>query len=290
MNTDIPERIETWSLSDGPAFPVTCYGDAATAKFSTVAIHGLSGNRSDMVPVSRAAAGVGGFVAAVAIPGQADDPEVVRRGDIRDWQIVADHAVACSDQIRKMAMGAPHFLIGESMGAAVAFHAMRRLEDRGNKPAGLIMMVPVPRTKVNPAIRMFARAMSWLAPGLKFRVGQMKHDINALPLTHSEQRQREIDAAENRVRGFSLAFYRELLAMMEAFEAEAPQLTTPVLMQAAGKDLFLTLEASAAFFETIGSRDKTLCTYPDACHLLQFEPGLNHAMSDVTDWLNARLG
>jgi len=81
----------------------------------------------------------------------------------------------------------------------------------------------------------------------------------------------------------------EMVRADERLEKSFPQMTLPVLILHGTRDKATAPKGSQAFFDTVGSKDKTLKLYDGAYHDLLNDTDRQRVMGDITGWLDARL-
>jgi alpha-beta hydrolase superfamily lysophospholipase len=81
----------------------------------------------------------------------------------------------------------------------------------------------------------------------------------------------------------------ELLQAQQQIVARAPQITLPVLMVHGGDDRLAPLPGARAFFEALGSTDKTLKVYDSFYHEVCNEPGRKAVLNDIAAWIADHL-
>jgi alpha-beta hydrolase superfamily lysophospholipase len=69
----------------------------------------------------------------------------------------------------------------------------------------------------------------------------------------------------------------------------AGEIQMPVLMLLGGQDTVTDPAAARAFFERIGTEDKTLAIYPKMMHEPLNEIGRQQVLDDVLRWIEPRL-
>ncbi len=72
--------------------------------------------------------------------------------------------------------------------------------------------------------------------------------------------------------------------------ARAAEIQVPILMILGGADPVVDPAASRAFFDRLGSPDKTLLLYPHMLHEPLNELRRDDVIADVAAWLAARIG
>jgi acylglycerol lipase len=75
----------------------------------------------------------------------------------------------------------------------------------------------------------------------------------------------------------------------ERLKEEFPLITLPVLIMHGTADKATVCHGSEFFYETVGSKDKTLKLYKEHAHDLLNDLGKEEVMADITGWINKRL-
>jgi alpha-beta hydrolase superfamily lysophospholipase len=81
----------------------------------------------------------------------------------------------------------------------------------------------------------------------------------------------------------------ELVRADQRLEKEFPQITLPVLILHGTADKATKFSGSQTFYDTAGSKDKTLKLYDGHYHDLLNDLGKEGVMADITSWLTAHL-
>jgi alpha-beta hydrolase superfamily lysophospholipase len=81
----------------------------------------------------------------------------------------------------------------------------------------------------------------------------------------------------------------ELARADDRLKQEFPQITLPLLILHGTADKVTKPGGSQFFYDTAGSRDKTLKLYEGHAHDLLNDVGREQVMSDIVSWLDARL-
>ena len=82
----------------------------------------------------------------------------------------------------------------------------------------------------------------------------------------------------------------ELFASMQKVLGECDQITLPILLLHGDADKMTAYRGSKAFYQDVGSIDKTLNIYPGLYHEIFNEPEQLQVMGDLLAWLKNRLG
>jgi acylglycerol lipase len=81
----------------------------------------------------------------------------------------------------------------------------------------------------------------------------------------------------------------EMVRADERLKREFPLLTIPVFIMHGTKDKATKPSGSQFFYDTVGSKDKTLKLYEGHVHDLLNDVGKEIVMADITNWIAARL-
>ena len=175
----------------------------------------------------------------------------------------------------------PVFLLGHSAGGVVSatYVLEHQAELAGFICESFAFQVPAPGFALATI-----KGLSHLAPRLpvlKLKNEDFSRDqaaVNALnndPLTANEAQPAMTVAA--------------LVRADERLRREFPLVKLPVLIMHGTDDKATVCHGSEFFYETAGSEDKTLKLYKDHYHDLLNDLGKEHVMSDIIDWINARV-
>jgi acylglycerol lipase len=177
--------------------------------------------------------------------------------------------------------GLPMYLVGHSMGGAVALSYATRHQER---LAGLILSGPLAALEAAPAIqRLIARALSALAPRLPLfpiEAGQISRDPAVVaayeqdPLVHHGK--------------LPVRTVAELATAIDSFAQRLPAITVPTLIMYGTADALCPPEGSVLVHARISSADKTLKPYEGLYHEIFNEPEREQVLDDVVAWLTAR--
>lgn len=178
--------------------------------------------------------------------------------------------------------GLPVFLLGHSLGGAVALAYAVRYEDQ---LAGLVLSGPVAALETaTPVTRLAARVLSTLTPNL----GLM--DVDATQISRDPDVVRAYQEDPLVYRGkFPARTIAEVAGEVTRFPQTVTRLRLPLLILHGTADTLAPLAGSKMVAERAGSADKTLKIYDGLYHEVFNEPEQDQVIGDLLDWLNGRM-
>jgi alpha-beta hydrolase superfamily lysophospholipase len=179
--------------------------------------------------------------------------------------------------------GPPPFVLGHSMGGAVA---ARAATGGWIVPRGLVLSSPALAVSVGPVQRAMALVGRRLIPD--------RPVPNGLPLDGLSHHAPTIAAyrADEHVHDrISARLFDAMVAHGDAARADATRLHVPTLLLVAGADRLVDAGGSRAFFAALPAGVGTLHVYDDLYHELfnEREPDRGRVFADLRGWLEARL-
>lgn len=203
------------------------------------------------------------------------------RGHVDAYQQYVADTVEVIAEIRKRHGQAKIYLLGHSMGGIFTTHLAA---DYRNLLAGVIFMNPwiQDTTRVSP----WTTARIFLGGSFKSqRVWQVGGGHEGM--TTNPEAARMLDADPKWVRAQTATFLVQILRMRVATIKQAKKVSVPALVLQAAGDKVVVIAATRAFYEALGSSDKTLNTYPDWYHDTQFEAERTALDDDIAAWIHA---
>jgi alpha-beta hydrolase superfamily lysophospholipase len=177
----------------------------------------------------------------------------------------------------------PRFVLAHSNGAQVALRLV--LEEKGSieglvvsNPA-LCIAAPIPPLKLKLG-RLLAKLAPWVTLSGDLRTGVLTRD----PEIQEEHRTDPL--RHNRI---SPPLFFGMVVGGEMLIARAGEIGLPILIVLGGQDSLIDPATSRAFFERLGSEDKTLLFYPKMLHEPFNELGREQVFDDVARWLEPHL-
>ena len=212
--------------------------------------------------------------------GRADGP----RADCNAWSDFVDDLKAFFARLTETAQGKPVFLVAHSHGALISTHFV----GAGAPPElkGVVLSAPFYALAFEPPpLKVLgARLIKGLMPGLK--VG---NELKPEQLSRDLSWQEATRADPYYLHHTTPRWFFGCQAAQQALQGLGPKVTLPVLMLAGTADPIASMPAAKAFFETVGSKDKTYKEYGDYRHEVLMEVGKEQVWSDVTRWISAHL-
>jgi acylglycerol lipase len=197
-----------------------------------------------------------------------------------------DHVVADLDLLIDDASaahpGVPIFLLGHSMGGAVALSYAIEHQDRLE---GLVLSAPVAAVEAaSPVTRLVGSVLSIVAPTLGV------YDIESAAVSRDPQVVRDYDADPLNYHGkLPARTVAELTAAVEKYPARVPDLTLPILIVHGTADRLVPIAGSEMVHERAGSSDKAFTRYDGLYHEVLNEPERRQVLDEIADWLDARV-
>lgn len=289
---------ETWRSFDGKVMPWRAHGVPAGIPLRgvVVTVHGLSGAASDFWMLEDALPRRGIAVCGLELRGMGNDPDAGNRGDIPDAELWERDLFTFHNLVRAAHAGVPVYWYGESVGSLIALHTLAdMMACRGVEqgPAGLIFSSPVAGFKLKPgplkhlAIRVAMTLMPRKKVDLESLAGLKDADIRVTANTTHGSR---MAVTPHHVPEFSFRMLGGIVRMVRTNPAALREVKQPVLVLATPNDVISSRRQVEAYFDAVPSGDKSIRWYEKSYHLLLHDIQRDEVLSDVTAWLEARVG
>jgi lysophospholipase len=192
--------------------------------------------------------------------------------------LVADFC-AFTDRCAAEHPGTPVFILGHSMGGAVAFASALRLQ---HMLRGLVLSAPALATDQSvPRLQeMFVRLLSVVAPG----TGALTLPPDAVSRDPSVVARYAADPLVHH-KAIPARTLVELLGAMRGFPASAPDLRLPTLVLHGTADTLVPLAATRPVYQAFGTRDCVVKLYDGLYHEVFNEPERERVTADLFCWL-----
>ncbi|WP_404315308.1 lysophospholipase [Prescottella equi] len=206
-----------------------------------------------------------------------------KRIELHDWSEFLDDLHRLSAVATAENPGLQRFLLGHSMGGAIALsYAL----DHQDELSGLILSAPAvdvvggkPRVVIE-----IGKILGRFAPGIPVETLDAKsvsRDPAVVAAYESDPLVHHGKVKAGIARGMILA--------AESFPARLPSLTIPVLLLHGTEDRLADVSGSRMIAAHAGSKDLTLKTYDGLFHEVFNEPEQEKVLDDLVDWLRPRL-
>lgn len=257
----------------------------AESKAAVVIVHGLGEHGGRYEHVARALVEQGCAVYAVDHRGHGKSGGPRAYVDkfahaVEDIDTLVDIAV---DERRSRSKSRPLFLLGHSMGGALALSYTLKY---GQRLSGLVLSGPaVALDGAPPLIRPVSKLLSFLAP----RAGAFLIDPNLVSRDAEMVAAYERDPlnAHGKVPMRTLA---EIVKFVEWLPAVLPMIQLPLLVMHGGEDRLAGVSGSRMVVERVASRDKTLKVYDGLYHEIfnELPADRQRVIDDMTAWITSR--
>lgn len=262
-----------------PSTPVATWAPPASAppRAVIVALHGFNDYKAAFKEFGAYAAERGVLVLAYDQPGFGEQPD---RGH---WPGEAALVEALHEAVREARAahpGLPVYVLGESMGAAVAIAGLARPD--APPVNGLILSAPaVWDTARLPAFyRGTLRALATLLPPLKVSAS----GIRVLASDNIEML-RALGRDPLYVRDTRIDALAGLVSLMGAARSQAPGLALPILTLLGARDQIVPPKDSRSFVRSLPAGSCTVVTYLHGWHLLLRDHQRRRVFDDVLAWV-----
>nr|WKF56888.1 Monoacylglycerol lipase [Paraburkholderia busanensis] len=276
------------TTADGVTLPLYRWPPAASATSTTplratvALIHGLAEHAGRYAALAARLNAAGIELMAIDLRGHGDAPgkrAYVNRFD--DYLLDAQALLDAASQ-----SGAPLFLMGHSMGGAVAaLYAIERLGASGRRVDGLILSSPA--LAPGRDVPRWMLALSQLISRLWPTFPAMKIDAASLS---------RVEAVVNANRNDPLVHHgaipartgAELLLAMARIERGRAGLRVPLLVYHGTSDKLTEPDGSRAFGQHAGSPDKTLTLYEGSYHESMNDLDRDRVIGALVEWIGKR--
>lgn len=211
--------------------------------------------------------------------GKADGP----RADCNAWGDYLEDMKVFFARLVDAAKGKPIFLVAHSHGALIATHFLAAPPP---ELKGAVLSAPFYALAFEPpALKLLAaKLVKGVLPGLKLGNELKPQDLSRDPAWQAETKADPLYLHVTTPRWFF-----EMQGAQRRLSGLGPSVKLPLLMLAGTADPIASMPAAKAFFETVGSRDKTYKEYGDYRHEVLMEVGREQVWADISSWISAHL-
>jgi alpha-beta hydrolase superfamily lysophospholipase len=205
-----------------------------------------------------------------------------QRGHINTWSEFREDLKAFLKLIELQHPGCPRFLLGHSLGGAIALDYVLRFPT--SVQGVMTMAPPLGRVGVSRVKLTLGRTLSQVMPRFALNTGfacaTNSRKQNVLPTFTPDRFMHSKGSAR---------LATEFLGAIAWIQSHADDLQVPILILHGGADQVALPEGSRVFFEKIGFPDKERYEYPQSSHALHRDLDYQEILADVEDWLERHV-
>lgn len=181
----------------------------------------------------------------------------------------------------------PFAILGHSLGGLVTLRYALEHHENDPQPGAIALSSPALgiSVAVPPAKDLAARFIKKIWPSMT-----MYNEINYNDLTRDPEFLNTYAKDSLRHDKISPALYLGMLDTMSMVVKSGEKIKTPVIIQAAGHEKIVSLEATKQFYESIGSENKKLVVYEDSYHEIFNDLDRDKVFRDLDQFLSSALG
>jgi alpha-beta hydrolase superfamily lysophospholipase len=254
----------------------------APAKGVFLLVHGLGAQSSRWAFLAEYLADAGWAPYAIELRGYGLTPERPR-GHVDSLGVWERDVLSLRETIAAENPGRKMFLLGESIGALVAFNAVCR------HPAAFDALVLISPDFKN-GLKFPLSAYLTLAALILFRPKKtIAIPFTSAMCTRDISYQATMDADPGELRIGSLACLMSIMREQGRSKKLAARLSIPVLFLIAGVDYLVDEQASRKLYAKLPVADKTIVEYPEMLHALSIGLDREKVFRDILDWTGPRV-
>jgi acylglycerol lipase len=177
------------------------------------------------------------------------------------------------------------FLIGSSLGGAMALSVAHRMQSR---VAGIILLAPMLRLPVDGVKRYLLQSLAYVLPTWQV-IPSSSTDPKQQYRDPMKRKECEDDLGAVSGRTIRIGSASTCVELANGINEHFAEVTCPFLVMVADEDVVVDPQGSVDFYEQAGSEDKTIKRYA-ALHGLLCEPSplIDTIVNDMIKWLNVR--
>ncbi len=203
------------------------------------------------------------------------------RADCNAWSDYLGDLEVFLERARALAGSKPLFVLAHSHGALMATHWAFT---GPSFVKGVILSAPFYRMAFEaPKVKVLAaRVVKGLLPGL-----HMSNELEVSQLSRDEAWQKKSAEDPLYLHVTTPRWFFEMLGAQKALDGRGKDFKLPVLVCAGNADPIAATPVAKAFFDTMGSTDKTWKEYDGFRHEVLNEIGKEQVLADISSWISA---
>ena len=206
-----------------------------------------------------------------------------RRANVNHFGDYVQDARQFAAQVRDRAEGRPVFLLGHSMGGTIS--TLLACADQSPWQGLILSSAGLQLGQdISPLLQRLSGVLGAVAPGLP----TVKIDSKVISRDSAVVQRYDQDPLNYR-QGAPARWAAEFTRGIQQARQQMDCLTLPLLILCGGNDQLIDPAGSRALHAAACSEDKTLLCYEPCYHELLNEPEQVQVLSDIVDWLEARL-
>jgi acylglycerol lipase len=268
---------------DGAVLPLRSWLPDAAPRAVVLALHGFNDYSNAFADTGTAFAANG---VAVFAYDQRGFGATAQRGRWAGTQRMVDDALTATRLLREHYPGVPIYVLGESMGGAVAILASIRAGRDAGAPDGVILLAPAVWGRAT--MNLFERAGLWFAD--LFPQVRWSPDLIPIRVLASDNMPmlRALGADPLVIKDTRADTLNGLVDLMDEALAAAPDFRARALILYGGKDALVPSRAMASFVAALPRGDaarQRLALYPNGYHLLSRDLEGPVVLGDIVAWI-----
>lgn len=204
-------------------------------------------------------------------------------GFVPNFTVYYDGVDALIAQLPDAHAALPKILVGHSLGGLIAGTYLLKHQSQF---ASAVLSGPAIKAADEPSA--FLRFISGLLSKILPKMGVIALDSNGVSRDPKVVADYEADPLVSGTK-ISARLGHEMMKQMDHIQSEASKITLPMLMLHGKADRLTAAEGSQFLHDNIGSAEKKLHIYPELFHEIFNEPEKDQVLTDMTDWIDARL-
>ncbi len=265
----------TLTLSDGARAPLRIWAARGQTRAVVLALHGFGDSRDAWEFSAPQLADSGIETIAPDVRGFG---ETASRGRWSSTSRLVQDAHEEARWAQLQNPGIPLFVMGESMGGAVATLLASSPASQGI--SGVILISPA-IWRFDPLSRLILNSMDWMAPDWVFTGAHVPGEHIA---TNNLAALRRLYFDPLTLHGYRLDTLRGLVDLMAAAEAAAPRIQGPALLLYGDLDQMIPAAPMARFWQHLPSHTRKDLV-PGGHHLLLRDRNGRNATADIASWI-----